>query len=237
MNNNDTGDIGADVVLGCILAAPRASLVELRMKSNGITSASAPSLAKALLGVTAISILDLRDNPIGPAGVANVVNMLATPGRPPMEMLGLTGCYAGNEGAKALAGFMVRTGCRRVLAGSNDIGATGARAIVRAVGLSPQIRALDLSHNSLGTKCAICLARMLAGPGFAIEDLNLEDISMGEEGAKHILAAFRKAGCRGKMRRLVLQNEDGYVESIMTRMKFTAEEKEVISIERDYWNY
>ncbi len=182
----------------CVISdfLPAARIVELEIHYSGVQGAGAVELAKAIKKAHMLRSLNISSNKLGPMGATAIVDSLQT--RRQMEMLNLDCCDIRGEGAAAVARAILRIGFRTVHLGNNGIRAEELVAVMDATEKSATIvESLDLSYNgdidnpSGAGLAANYVAEKIAAGKISVRRLNIENIGLGDVGAKAIVHALR----------------------------------------------
>jgi hypothetical protein len=130
----DLYDPGTQLVVE-LLTTQYTELVEVELDDNSISDASAEGLARAVNASTQLRILHLDGNHLTGDGMAALADALATS---KLRVLHLNDNMLQDDGAATVASVIRRSRTLRdVSLKRNDIGAAGAREVLRAVQASP----------------------------------------------------------------------------------------------------
>ncbi len=189
LSGDSLGDLGATAVTEYLLAGKTSELGELALTDNQITETGALELAKGIARVAmSLKALALDGNMLGPHGGAAVIDALIAASATKLEILSLTSCFVGDEGAAATGRMVMSRECGMVNLIQNAIHATGTRAIVDAVCVAG-VDALDLRLNPVGDEGAVDIAERIIKKSEKVMAMNLFGMTIGESGARALLRA------------------------------------------------
>jgi hypothetical protein len=177
------------------------------------------ALAKKVAPSLKMRNFSLAKSYVDDAGVAILAKALQN--NTGMELLNLTSNSIGDEGAIAIATFLLDTGRAgqrkkppplKVLdLSNNQIGDEGALALAHAIAAHPTLLQLDLNNNLIGDDGVLAIAEAIGyvnkkakgikgaavGRGGRLRALLLRNNSFGEEGAVALLEALAEGGPHG----------------------------------------
>ncbi len=167
------------------------------------------TLAKALKSATALRELDLSKNGIGPESAKVLLESLVE-GSNPLYELNLSLCLIKNAGAEVVGRIIMTRGCERVWLNDNGIGKLGIKVVVDACA-EPRsgVKMLQLDSNHAGIEAVRWIAqKLIRDERLVIEELHIENIDMGDEGAKVVAHALDERNGKGALHLLSVTNDD-----------------------------
>lgn len=147
-----------------------------------LDDAAIQDIAHAMRENTAITILEMNDNPaLADQGTAAILAALENNR---LERLQLTACEIGGEGGKAIANALkTQPGLKEIFLHRNHIGDEGAIAIAKAMHGHKALECLQVSGNNITDKGAIAIGKALAQCP-ALNSIYLTSNAIGDAGAK-----------------------------------------------------
>lgn len=161
-------------------------LLDLRNNTIGPTGAAA--LAKVLMGRTDLLELNLQNNPLGDDGVASLADVIAS--NSSLIALDLAHTGFGQKGAAALgAALQGNSNLQRLFARHNAIGDAGCGDLAPGLRGNTGLAMLDLRVTKLGDSCAESFGHVLSSTSLRRLDLGSNAISAN--GAVALLSGGR----------------------------------------------
>ncbi len=196
---NALDGFGASSIAKFLLSSSGRRLTELDISNSNITEAAALELSAVFAKAYTLKFLDIRENPLGPRGAVVIVDALAAAtSTVPMDMIDLSRCNIGDDGAAAVGRLIARRGCRDLQLSNNEMHAAGAKAIADSVVVSAcMIETLELFDNPIGDEGVTYLLDKIIQSRprkQLVQTLGIVEIGMGVGGAMALKRAVEANG-------------------------------------------
>eukprot|EP00933_Yihiella_yeosuensis_P054681 TRINITY_DN5319_c3_g1_i1.p1 TRINITY_DN5319_c3_g1~~TRINITY_DN5319_c3_g1_i1.p1 ORF type:complete len:371 (+),score=99.72 TRINITY_DN5319_c3_g1_i1:178-1290(+) len=187
LSHNSMGAVGLQHILEALSALQCPKLVELELSFNSLAD-SGCEIISSCIGpggcLSQLEILGLAFNLITETGVCHLTSALARLESPSLQELGLEDNNIGLEGAQHLSSLLKQQHLKFLK--------QEADGVEVAARLTPLTR-LCLANASLGVEGSVLIAEALQ-EGARVEELNLQDNGLGQDGAKSIADAIGTEG-------------------------------------------
>jgi len=191
LGNNIVGDDGAAAIAGFLRERNDSPLDCWYIAGNRIGPRGIAEVCDALATDTRVTSLWLKRNPLRAAGMVPIARLLRT--NTTLEVLDLVNCGLLDEGLEIVLGALMGPGANKTLRhlyiGTNGITARSAPLLARYLAEDCTLESLFLSCNRLGDEGVSLLARGLAA-NRTIQRVSLASNCIGPDGAAALAAAL-----------------------------------------------
>ncbi|XP_070283237.1 ribonuclease inhibitor isoform X3 [Myotis yumanensis] len=198
VSNNDIGEAGTRTLCQG-LADSTCPLESFRLEGCGLTAANCQDLSGILAAKASLKELNLGNNKLGDAGIAELCSGLLSPGSR-LKTLWLWECDFTASGCKDLCGVLRAKESLKVLSvAGNQFGDEGARLLCESL-QDPgcQLKSLWLKSCGLTAACCPHVSAMLA-QNRSLQELDMSNNKLEDEGVEVLCQGLRQPGATLRM--------------------------------------
>lgn len=198
VSNNDIGEAGARMLCRG-LADSTCPLESLRLEGCGLTTANCADLCGIVAAKASLSELQLGNNKLGDAGIAELCPGLLSPGSR-LKTLWLWECDITASGCKDLCRVLrAKESLKELSVAGNEVGDEGVRLLCESLQEpSCQLESLWMKSCSLTAACCPHVSAMLAR-NRSLQELQLSNNKLGDAGMEVLCQGLDQPGATLRM--------------------------------------